>query len=794
MPKIFWLEAAVPLVKTFEQTPTGVIVTPYPQNVANFTSHEVDIKTISDFAKELSAKQKTGWCLLKGTIKKPLKNERRAGSTTTDAPTDWVCFDLDSAPFDTPQAFMEAVKLDDVSYTVQYSASHGLEGHVGLNCHIFVFLSRKLPAPQLKNWLMYLNINVKELRDGLRLSNTAITLSYPLDITTCQNDKLLFVCAPTFKKMKDPYLNGRVEFIKRENDVLNVEKIALHAPEALKKIARDILNEKRTAAQLPPLRAKTVIVGEYEVQNQPGVMTITGGPKVEREFVYFNINGGKNWSYYHPVGNYELLHNFKGEPSVRIKDALPDYYREQQAQRATANQSVSEEGDMVLAFRDKRTSTYWTGTWNPAERKLDLFQSRNETQVDHFLRSHDQPSGDFIPIWEKIFDPTSETIVDPEARTVNLFAPSPFMKSAAKIKQPSMAACPTILRIVEHAVGTGPVFEHFLNWMAVIFQYRVKTTTCWVLHGVQGTGKDTLVDRIISPVLGPQFVESRNQNELRADFTGWLEYALVAHIREIEVDALKEGGVIDSKLKNYIADLTVPIRKMRTDSYNARSFVNLVFSSNKNLPVRIPKDDRRFNVGRFQTKKLSTDLYELETLIPQELQAFADYLNSRPADKQLAAQVIQTEDRDAIMDLSMSSIDHVARYLLDGNLEGMWEAMPDEKTVSDLHGVNDFATYAGAYVGLMKRSFDDYINKRSSKFTREELGAIFEYCVGGVPHTPHKLTSFLRHQGIVTRRLRSGHGAVYGIEVSWFCSEGFVKDVLATQPKAEVKQLKRVGK
>jgi hypothetical protein len=39
--------------------------------------------------------------------------------------------------------------------------------------------------------------------------------------------------------------------------------------------------------------------------------------KMERGFVYFNLNGGDSWAYYHPIDNPTFIRNFKGEPMYR---------------------------------------------------------------------------------------------------------------------------------------------------------------------------------------------------------------------------------------------------------------------------------------------------------------------------------------------------------------------------------------------------------------------------------------------------------------------------------------------
>lgn len=790
MPNITWLIAtypAVPLTKTISTDGNEIKVQPYP-HARRFSSETVDIPSISEFCKALNARQKSGQCLLKGSIKEQLNDEQRAGTTMSDGYTGWVCADLDGADYKKPQEFMDSIKMHDVSYVVQYSASHGLGLKKGLSCHIFMFLDKPLSAHQLKSWLMHLNFTVKPLRDGLRLSSTAITLSYPLDITCCQNDKLIYTTAPVFKGMKDPVKN-RIEFVKQKRDVINTERIALHSPEALKKIAREVLNEKRVAAQLPPMKAKVQMVGEYEIQNSPGEMTITEGPKRERDFVYFNINGGHNWSYFHPATNYELIHNFKGEPCLRTRDVFPEYYKECVRERNKANKAPTEMGDELLAFCDDLTAQYWCGWYNAGTGLLHLSPARSETQIDHFMMAHGRQPLEQIIRWMRIFDPTPDAPVinrDTKPPTINLFTPSQYMRDAQVTAHPTLAGCPTIARIIEHAVGKGEILDHFYNWLAVMFHLRVKPGTAWVLHGVEGTGKDSLVHRILKPLFGEKWTVERNQNELTSDFTGWMEFALIAHVREIEIDSLEKGNIVEAKLKNFIADETVPIRRMRVDSYQARNFTGLLFSSNKNKPVRVPATDRRYNIGAFQLNKLEVTSEELEVQIPNELQPFADYLMSRKADRVLARTPLRTQDREDLMALSLTSADHVAQFILDGNLEGLWASLPDKATLAAAHGTTFLSNiYITRFDELMKRCLDDLVMRRESKLSRDQLMTIFSYCIGNVPQSPNKFSMYLAHHNIKLARIRAGTELLYGIKVEWTASEEFLKEV--TQPvKLEV--------
>jgi hypothetical protein len=234
--KLNFLSSASPLTKTISRLPTGAIVKSGYPNAFRFTSETLEISTLQEFhavlAKRVFDENKP--CLLKGQIKEPLVNQSRKESTSTNDRTQWVCLDMDQAKFSSPEEVMHAIGLSDISYLVQYSSSHKIDTKT-LNCHIFFMLDKPRPAPQLKTWLMHLNFTTPALESTITLSKHEQALHYPLDITACQNDKLLYVAAPTFVGMKDPVPPAdRVKLVMKSKSMLDTttmkdSHLGLHA-------------------------------------------------------------------------------------------------------------------------------------------------------------------------------------------------------------------------------------------------------------------------------------------------------------------------------------------------------------------------------------------------------------------------------------------------------------------------------------------------------------------------------------------------------------------------------------
>lgn len=772
--QLTFLSGALPLTKTITNINNTLVKDSYP-NLLNFTSTTTNPKTIGDFYKDLITHGTKGACLLKGILSQPLDNEPRKGKMPANTPTQWVCFDLDRAPFSTPEEFLRAIKLHDISYVVQYSSSYRLDPKdKTLSAHIFMMLDKVMAPSQLKAWLMHLNLNTPVLEQAITLSSSDSFLHWPLDITTCQNDKLLYTTPPKLVNIKDP-LTKRIELVTHGHPHIAHTTIALKSMDELKTKSRNKLNALRAAKGITPLKHKERIVGEYTVQ--PGVGEATSYERFdEGEYYRYNLNGGDSKAYWHPKNDWEFLHSFKGEPSMYMKDILPEVFKEFNTAQRTNNQTTTNNGTTLLAFREKRTAEYWKGTYEDTPPRLDINKVKDMTMLDHFLQAHGSALGPFVPEYEFIFDPSSDVVIDTDNRQINRFVPTLYMTS------PTKGAYPIIQRVLDHAVGTGPIQEHFLNWLACLMQHRTKLLTSWILHGTEGTGKGLLIDIVIKTMLGDYYKQIM-ASTLKSDFNGWRENMLLIMIDEMEIDMFEEGSMVQSRLKTYITEPTGDINRKGVNQYTISSHENYILSSNKNKPISISQGDRRNNVAHFQPEKLIISVQDATVNIKKEIDGFAHYLMNRKADLNLARSILHTEDRQAIMELSMTSADELGAAIVEGDLEKLFEFMPDERLLND-HGGNPVEY---AYASLIRR----WVTEESSKITRDELAVVFKHCINTVPEGKNKFTTYLRHHGIRTARIKINDVLAYGIHIGWKINAKVRQELLQSlTPSAKLRRVK----
>ncbi len=777
MTDIHFLSAGLPLTKTYAKNAAGDLVkTPYPF-VWEFTSIKESVSSLVQLEPLLKKHAALGNCLLKGTIAKPLVNESRAGSTNTIDTTEWLVLDLDGlpehitvpvpggAPITVPltiDLFLSQLGLADISYLVQWSASYGIVDQ-RIRAHIIMMLDRGYAAPLLKQWLIQKNHTVPLLHDAMTLTKTANTLSWPLDISACQNDKLIYIANPVLKGIKDPMGKApRITLVKKKYDVLALGT-TINSTEQNKKLTAVRINELRKAAGMPERKVTYKQLGPHEVMLKPDSAIVTE-MKTERGFTYFNLNGGDSWAYYHPENNPDYILNFKGEPVYMTKELLPDYWNE----ICGSNTRTSSTGITYLAFCDRRTSTYWRGTYDANTDTLDIMQAKNETQLRHFAKQHGVSLGDFVPEWDIVFDPNDTVRVDPVNHIINRFAPSIYMKQVVK----KVAACPpTIMKVMHHALGSDvDVTEHFMNWVAYILQKRDRTKTAWVLHGTTGTGKGILTNNILKPLFG-NHTATRRMEELADKYNHFMADSLLVFVDEVQLEALGNEKSIMAKLKNFITEETVAIRHMYQNAQEQRNHTNWLLMSNMPNPVPIDRNDRRVNVAKYQPSKLTISDKELAQ-IEKELQAFHDYLMGYKLDEMAARTVLQNEDRSTLISISEASADTTANALLEGDFKFFLDQLPTD----DLYQRNALSAgkvedYRQVLKTLIQRTTlaSQRVGSVAGKcsIARDELRTLFDYVVGNMPQSPNKFTSFMKHYRIYIGPVWLPPKTVNGVTTTW---------------------------
>jgi hypothetical protein len=744
----------------------------YP-HISKFISTEHDINSMETFLSVIRHTAKTGGCLIKGFLNKPLRSESRAGATSSDDMTPWLCFDLDGADYKTPAAFIKDLpeEFQLSTYIQQFSASAG--DKPGLRCHFFFQLDGLVYAHQLKTYLQHLNLTIPTLRKSIQLTKVGVALKWPLDITVCQNDKLIYVAPPAYKTS---FTGQRIKMIKKRYQSVKIDfsKVVKARVEIQ---VKKLVNQLREEIGLPARRTDPVRVGNVpDVAKNPGASELTG-LKQERGFNYINLNGGNSWGYFHKIGQNEILYNFKGEPNYLIKEILPDYYEtlsssSDEPPPPTETDEGSSNGLQAIeyfAVCDAKRDGYNRGYYDPNTDTLEITPTSSKDKLHHFLKAHGLPKPDFIPEWRIKYDFDSDIQYDPANKTLNLYKRTQYLKIAGTIgRTPVSSIPPNIDKLLDHVFNYQPdVKEHFINWLAFIVQTKNQTRTAWILHGTQGTGKGVLFNNIMIPIFGVAHALRTRLPDYEQQFNPFMEQSLIIMIDETQVSELNKKSVAMSNLKQYITDPFVSVRRMHTDAYMVENRANFLLFSNKHDPIQVDTSDRRFNVAPRQEVPLLKVMTSAEIdAIQAELQMFTSYLNDYTVVAADVGNVFQSEERTRLQDLTQDSGEEVAERLRTGDLAFFIQNAPDHEDTMQFEIKSGFAEDKGplTYVQLI----DLFIKHRGEHInvTRDEIRVLYYYINNLIWATPHKFTKYAGHKGLKIETVNvkdSSHRGIRGL-------------------------------
>ena len=703
-----------PLSKTFEEIAPGTYKeTSYP-HVAKFNSIERVVTTPEEFFTHAVTCASEGLCLLKGRLDRPLLDESRAGHTDSSAPTSWICLDVDYTVQDeTPREWLEALspEFKGVSFIFQRSASMGIKTSDGWRGHFFIMLESPQSPQVLKQWLIQKNLACISLQPHIGLSASGGALIYPLDVTTCQNDKLLYIAPPACRKFKDP-IPERFELYEGSPTVSLDLKISAAANQLA---VRKLIDKLRVDAKLEKKTFKIVQKFGNELLLNPDPVTVTG-KKEERDFVYLNLNGGDSWAYFFPTHNPEILYNFKGEPCLQLQDVDKDIYHEYCVVNPEASDGLSPFGFLwpnddayYRGFADKETGELaWIHQVGSKGKLRDFFVQYGETPEKGWV----------VPEWQMVFDPSTEGKVDFANQVLNTYKRTTYMIDAAQ----GTHIPPTIDRVLTSVCVDEDTKLHFLNWLAAIFQTRLKTNTAWIFQGVQGTGKGVLITRIIAPLIGAPYCHEMTMDRLDDDFNAYLSENIILFIDEAKITDSHNGVRLLNRIKNLVTEPEQHIRGMRRNAVTRRNYSNIILASNYDEIIPLEASDRRFNVAPRQEKPIQLEYDDIVT-VEHELSDFANYLHSFAVDSKAVKKVLISDARAQLIELSNTTIDCFFRAIIDGDLSYFTQFI-DNSVKPDVEGIRYHD-----YVTVIRRWMEEG-KEDGCHITRDELRSCYQYLQG----------------------------------------------------------------
>jgi hypothetical protein len=798
--EIIFLKAKQKLVK--EITTEGT--KPYPL-VKSFTSEHYTIepnkKGFDEFYELLQTHAAAGHALHKGDLKKKLKNESRALMTDRTASTQLLVLDLDGIQFpgakskyntydiqNIAEAFVQYLpqEFKDVSYIAQASASLGLKSNK-ISLHLFFLLSHTVQPRALKEWLRTLNYEIDFLADQLQLSANGQSISYPLDVSLADNSKLIYIGTPKFTGVQDPVAGDRFVKIDRGSSTLDISHLMQDVnPEKVYNLSTQIKDGLRKKAGLIKKSEKITTVNVNGVSEQvlqnPDRMSIEIC-RIADPYVNCNINGGDSGAYYFILTNPHYMYNFKGEPIFEIEKADPEFYQtifEKYADKIDGAKNVK-----PIILRDFYTDTYFNGVFDSNKSQFtDNFPltPTQKTSLEGFMRTHNRPMPDYIPDAQVVFDPASNSGIQMETAPyhVNLYRKTGYMLGAStEVPELTYGTArsmrkyiPNTMTLMQHILGNGVTeIEHFVNWLAYIYQNKRKTMTAWIFTGVPGTGKGLFVHKVLKPLFGEQQVPMRSLENIEEQFNLYMRTALFLVVDEFRMGDSGNTGRMADKLKHQVTEPTLTIRAMRTNQIELPSFCNFIFLTNRADAVKIEEGDRRYNVAPRQESKLETDHPDFIAKLSEvqaELFTFAGLLQKFKVDERMAHTALENDAKKEMKQVSMSVLEEFATAIKQNNLEYFVEIL-------DIPLTN---TFDAGGISTAQRYIKDWISKTNTEtiIPMQHFKLVYDVLTDNRKALAIRdFTKAMSRLNVQTTRKRIGSGknssAPRGVLITWVLEE-----------------------
>ncbi len=187
---------------------------------------------------------------------------------------------------------------------------------------------------------------------------------------------------------------------------------------------------------------------------------------------------------------------------------------------------------------------------------------------------------------------------------VNRFDEDTFPDVPERLTKKQIKMVDRFLAHMEHLFLHERDRKLLLSWMAYIVQTNGRSNWCPIIQGAEGDGKTTIATVLSVALGGSHNCATINGDAMAEKYTSWAEGKLFLFIEEVRLHGENRFDVLN-KLKPYITNPAVPIRRMNTDIYDVPNTVNYMMGTNfKNaLPIN-DEDSRYFPVfSRWQSKK-----------------------------------------------------------------------------------------------------------------------------------------------------------------------------------------------
>lgn len=185
---------------------------------------------------------------------------------------------------------------------------------------------------------------------------------------------------------------------------------------------------------------------------------------------------------------------------------------------------------------------------------------------------------------------------------VNSYSDATVPETPDVLNKKQRAMCARVEAHAAHLFPNERDRKLLLSWLAYIVQTNGRVNWAPVIQGAEGDGK-SFFGLLMAAVLGGENVNVINGTDLAEKYTSWAEGSQVCMIEEVRLHGADRFAVIN-KVKTYITNVMVSIRRMQTDNYKVINTVNYILTTNHKDGVPVNDSSSRYfpMFSKFQTK------------------------------------------------------------------------------------------------------------------------------------------------------------------------------------------------
>ena len=347
--------------------------------------------------------------------------------------------------------------------------------------------------------------------------------------------------------------------------------------------------------------------------------------------------------------------------------------------------STPENVEVLAFYATNRASTLYIGTYDRASDKLRVDKS-SETAAASWLQQFGIPGKNKLPHYDLTHDISNNVRFEEGYPVINLYERTNFMKQFGESQRvrdldETMRQldelCPVTMLFLRSITGDPRSAKGFTNWLAFIFQNRIKTGTAWLLWGTEGSGKGKFLEFVCKPLFGHSSVEQVMMGNVDKQFNSLLEGKLLVNIDEAAMSRSRDKVEAMSKLRNWVTEPFITINEKNVTERNVPSFCNFIISSNDFRPLVINSSDRRFHVGSRQEIRLLPTANQHAVLVQgEELPQFARLLGELQVDEEWVRNPEANDQKMRLFESAHSLLDQVAISIQTGDVAFFLEARP----------------------------------------------------------------------------------------------------------------------